>query len=80
MSGTAAEGEIVEVATDGRTGQLGPNGCLGGLLKGQTRLACWKHGEKGKQLVQEQIMQEKQLPRGSMRMFHASVGILHEEN
>jgi hypothetical protein len=26
------------------------------------------------------IMQGKQLPRGSVRMFHASVGILHEEN
>jgi hypothetical protein len=25
------------------------------------------------------IMQGKQLPRGSVRVFHASVGILHEE-
>ncbi len=26
------------------------------------------------------IMQGKQLPRGSVRMFHISVGTLHEEN
>ncbi len=75
MSAAAAEEEIVEFARVEHTGQLVPNRCLGSLLKSRTQMACRKEST-GK----NKIMQGKQLPRGSVRMFHASVGILHEEH
>jgi hypothetical protein len=45
-----------------------------------THLGCVKWCLPTVERQGNKIMQGKQLPRGSVRMFHASVGILHEGN